>query len=58
MRQAYFAQGGPIVVARRPVTGQVYDMDCVPGFVAHFVDGSVRAAVRCSGGNDAVVLGW
>ena len=58
VRQAYFSHGGPVVVAYSRVIGLVYDMQCQPGFVTHFVDGSTRAAVRCSGGNDAVVLVW
>jgi hypothetical protein len=58
VRRAYFSQGGPIVTAYSPVTGEVYDMQCQPGFIAHLVGGDTVASVRCVGGNDAVVIVW
>ncbi|ORB15932.1 hypothetical protein BST37_08390 [Mycobacterium noviomagense] len=55
--RGYFNQGEPaIVVAYSPVTGEVYDMQCQPGFPALLTDGERVSAVRCVGGNDAVVV--
>ena len=48
--------GGSSVVAYSPVTELTYLTACAAGFVVHFTDGSTRAAIRCVGGNDAVVL--
>lgn len=58
VRRSYFAQGGPMVVAYSPVTGQVYIMDCVSGYTANFTNGTARVAVKCFGGNDAQVVVW
>jgi hypothetical protein len=59
VRAAYVREGGgSSVVAYSPVTELSYLMAGAAGFVVHFTDGSARAAVRCVGGNDAVVLLW
>jgi hypothetical protein len=58
VRRAYFAQYGPVVLAYSPVTGSVYDMQCASGFTAHMDNGLVVDAVRCVGGNNAVVVLW
>lgn len=58
VRRSYLIQGGPEVLAYSPVTGETYTMDCVGGFTAHLSDGEVLQAVRCTGGNDAVVVVW
>lgn len=58
VRRAYLAQGGPDVEAYSPVTGETYAMECVRGFEAHLSDGQTVQAVRCTGGNNAVVVVW
>jgi hypothetical protein len=58
VRQAYLTQGGPIVAAPSPVTGQVYDMACQGGFISHLANGQVVTSVRCVGGDNAVVVLW
>jgi hypothetical protein len=58
VRRSYLAQHGPVVMAYSPVTGNVYTMQCVSGFTAHMSNGLVVDAVRCAGGNDAVVVLW
>jgi len=58
VRRAYLDQGGPVVMAYSPVTGNVYNMQCVSGFTAHMNNGLVVDAVRCVGGNNAVVVLW
>ena len=56
VRDSYLRQGGPTVIAYSPVTGQSYDMECVAGYTAHLSTGRTVDAVRCVGGNDAVVV--
>ena len=56
VRQAYLSQDGPVVTAYSPVTGQYYDMQCAPGFIAHLNYGATVPSVRCVGGNNAVVI--
>ena len=58
VRRAWFSQYGPVVLAYSPVTGNVYDMQCAGGFTAHMNSGLVVDAVRCVGGNNAVVVVW
>ncbi|OBK45596.1 hypothetical protein A5657_02985 [Mycobacterium kubicae] len=58
VRRAWLAQYGPVVMAYSPVTGNVYDMQCAGGFTAHMNNGLVVDAVRCVGGNNAVVVVW
>lgn len=58
VRRSYLIQGGPEVLAYSPVTGETYTMECNGGFTAHLSDGEVLQAVRCTGGNDAVVVVW
>ncbi len=45
-------------LAYSPVTGGIYKMQCAPGFIATFYDGSVVNSGRCVGGNNAVVVVW
>lgn len=58
VRSSYLSQGGPEVTAYSPVTGQSYDMVCAVGYTAHLSTGRTVDAVRCVGGNDAVVILW
>lgn len=58
VRRAWLSQYGPVVMAYSPVTGNVYDMQCAGGFTAHMNNGMVVDAVRCVGGNNAVVVLW
>ncbi|MCV7090199.1 hypothetical protein [Mycobacterium interjectum] len=58
VRRAYLVQGGPDVSAYSPVTGETYAMECIGGFTAHLSDGAVVQAVRCTGGDNAVVVVW
>lgn len=58
VRGSYLSNGGPEVIAYSPVTGQSYDMECVTGYTAHLSTGRTVDAVRCVGGNDAVVILW
>lgn len=58
VRRAWLDQYGPVVLAYSPVTGNVYDMQCAGGFTAHMDNGLVVDAVRCVGGNNAVVVVW
>lgn len=58
VRRAYLIQGGPDVQAYSPVTGDTYAMEYIGGFTAHLSDGEVVQAVRCTGGNNAVVVMW
>ncbi len=59
VRSQYFAEGGglTLLVAYSPVTGQQYEMRCDPT-ISHFNDGTSKTTVRCTGGNDAVVVFW
>lgn len=57
VRGAYLASGGSsYITAYSPVTGQYYDMQCEPGFIAHLNYGATVPSVRCVGGNNAVVI--
>ena len=58
VRKSYLSQGGPEVFAYSPVTGQSYDMECIAGYTAHLSTGRTVDAVRCVGGDDAVVVLW
>jgi hypothetical protein len=58
VRASYFEQGGPYVQAYSPVTGGMYDMFCQPGYRTTFTTGETATSVRCSGGNNAVVVVW
>ena len=61
LRATYVAQstrGVPItIVAYSPVTGEGYDMQCIPS-TGIADDGSRVRGVECSGGNDALVWLW
>lgn len=57
VRNAYLGSGGSsYITAYAPVTGQYYDMECEPGFIAHLNYGATVPSVRCVGGNNAVVI--
>ena len=58
VRYNYIRQGGPIITAYSPVTGQFYTMQCASGFVATLNTGGVVSSVRCVGGDNAVVILW
>lgn len=58
VRDSYLRQGGPTVIAYSPVTGDSYEMDCQAGYSARLADGSTVDSVRCTGGNNAVVILW
>ena len=58
VRYSYLSQGGPVVTAYSPMTGQFYNMQCGGGFRAYLNDGEVVRSVRCVGGNNAVVVLW
>lgn len=58
VRTSYEINGGPIVTAYSPVTGDSYEMVCQPGITAHLSDGETVNAIRCTGGNNAVVILW
>ncbi len=59
VRRAYFSQDGPVVLAYSPVTDMEYEMQCAGGFTVHMDNGMVvDDAIRCVGGNNAVVVVW
>lgn len=58
VRRAYLDQDDQVVLAYSPVTGDMYNMQCAAGFTAHMTNGLVIDAVRCVGGNNAVVILW
>jgi hypothetical protein len=58
VRSSYLRQGGPTVIAYSPVTDDSYQMDCHPGYSARLANGATVDAVRCTGGNNAVVILW
>jgi hypothetical protein len=58
VRNQYFAEGGrTLLVVYSPVTGEQYEVRCDPA-ISHFNDGTSKTTVRCTGGNDAVVVFW
>ena len=59
VRGQYFAEGGgrTLLVVDSPVTGEKYEVRCDPA-ISHFNDGTSKTTVRCTGGNDAVVVFW
>src|ERR1700743_1662805 len=59
VRGQYFAEGGgrTLLVVYSPVTGEQYEVRCDPA-ISHFNDGTSKTTVRCTGGNDAVVVFW
>src|ERR1700744_1894936 len=59
VRGQYFAEGGggPLFVVYSPITGEQYEVRCDPA-ISHFNDGTSKTTVRCTGGNDAVVVFW
>lgn len=59
VRHAYLKQGPGHVVAYSPVTGSIYNMWCETGYVATLDQWPWEAtSVRCSGGDNAVVVLW
>jgi hypothetical protein len=58
VHESYLSQGGPTVIAYSPVTGETYEMVCHAGFTSHLSNGMTVNSVRCTGGNDAVVILW
>ena len=58
VHESYLSQGGPTVIAHSPVTGDTYQMECHPGYTSHLSNGATVNSVRCTGGNDAVVILW
>lgn len=59
VRANYFNQGAGAVAAYSPVTKQFYDMWCAPGYVSTLNTWPWQvSSVRCTGGNNAVVVFW
>lgn len=59
VRQIVYSTGGQMnFPAYSPVTGQRYEMSCMPGYPASFNDGAVRTVIKCWGGDDAEVVLW
>jgi hypothetical protein len=58
VRDSYLGQGGPTVIAYSPVTDDSYQMDCRAGYSARLANGLTVDSVRCTGGNNAVVILW
>jgi hypothetical protein len=58
VRQSYLSGGGPTVIAYSPVTGDTYQMQCLSGYTSHLNNGLTVNSVRCTGGNNAVVILW
>ena len=58
VRSSYLRQGGPTVFAYSPVTGDNYEMDCRTGYSARLANSATVDSVRCTGGNNAVVILW
>ena len=58
VRSAYLHQDGPLYLAYSPVTEKIYVMQCRGGFQSAFTNGVVVTSVRCTGGDDAVVVVW
>ena len=56
VKQEYSKNPSTIVYAHSPVTNQDYDMRCETGFTARLKSGLEVDAVRCFGGNNAVVV--
>ena len=57
VRAGYYYDGNRFL-AYSPVTGQVYAVSCVPGYMANFSDGSSRISVHCFAGDNARVVVW
>ena len=59
VRSQYFTEGAgrTLLVVYSPVTGEQYEVRCDPA-ISHFNDGTSKTTVRCTGGNDAVVVFW
>ena len=58
VRDSYDSDGGPVVNAYSPVTGETYQMVCHSGYSATLANGTTVDSVRCTGGNNAVVILW
>lgn len=58
VRDSYLRQRGPTVIAYSPVTDDTYEMDCRTGYSATLANGTTVDSVRCTGGNNAVVILW
>lgn len=59
VRASLLTQGGLVVTAYSPVTGESYQMQCYDRFVAHFNDSwTVFPTTKCTGGDNAVVFVW
>jgi hypothetical protein len=59
VRANYFYQGSGSVLAYSPVTGATYNMWCSPGYVSTLNSWPWQvSSVRCTGGNNAVVVFW
>jgi len=59
VRAVWSAQGGPsVVTVYSPVTDGIYTMYCDPSHIIRFNNGVTKYAVRCAGGNAAVVWVW
>ena len=58
VKRQYNAAPGAIVQATSPVTKESYIMRCEPGFRVTLLDDDTQSAdaVRCTGGNNAVVI--
>lgn len=57
VRAGYYHDGNAFL-AYSPVTGQVYTVRCVPGYIASFSDGTSRVSVHCFAGDNARVVVW
>src|SRR4051812_7833483 len=58
VRAAWYGQAGTVVQAYSPVTGGVYSMQCGTGYQINTTSGMRINAVRCVGGDNAVVWVW
>jgi hypothetical protein len=59
VRNIYYNTGRHWFIAYSPVTGQAYEMTCVEGYTASFIDGSSRIATQCyTDDSNAEVVIW
>lgn len=57
VNRAYYSQAGSLVSAYSPATKNWYTMQCQSGFTANLNNNTtVTNAIRCAGGNNAVVV--
>jgi hypothetical protein len=59
VRSTWIRSGGSsLIQAYSPVTNTYYEMQCSADFTATLNSGRTVQAIRCSGGNNAVVIAW